>query len=440
MSRIREFNNGTLSELNSTIVTLGPGETFTGVGEDVTEFVEVRVAVFSDVASATDGLNIEYSTDNVNFDHDDSYTVPAGTGKNYGVQRVAQFYRIVYTNGGTIQTVFRLTTIFNRVAGMPSSHRIQDSISDDDDAVLIKAILSGKNPSGTFVNFSSTAGGNFKVSLEEFDDSFNTTPLPVDDMMLFIARNLRPGVTHENKYGKSTDGVQLTPTDIWDRADSTSTQQIWLAPTAARIHTIVSSSAADDGTPEGAGAGAQSIRIFYLPDWDTKEAFEDVVLNGVAGVAMVNAAVVVHRMKVMALGSTFAINVGNITATAAVDATVTAQINAGEGQTLMAIYGVPSVQTAFMTGYDINAHNSGNPANPTETDFTFLINEHPDLNTLAFTNKSNLGTIAVGTAYISKKYLPYKDIPGPAIIKFQAEATITDTEGAAEFDLILVDN
>lgn len=141
MSRIREFNNGKVSILNSTDITLDPGETFTGVGEDVTEFVEVRVAVKSDVASATDGLHIEYSTDNVNWDHDDAYTYPGSVGKNYGVQRVAQYYRTVYTNGGTIQGEFRLTTIFNRVAGMSSSHRLDNDITSEDDAVLGISIL-----------------------------------------------------------------------------------------------------------------------------------------------------------------------------------------------------------------------------------------------------------------------------------------------------------
>lgn len=141
MSRIRTFNNGELSEKNSSSVTLGPGEPFIGVGEKVTEFVEVRVAVKSDVPSATNGLRIEYSTDNVNWDHDDSYTVPANTGKNYGVQRVAEYYRIVYTNGGTIQTTFRLSTIFNRVAGMPSSHKTSDDVTSEDDAQLQKSIM-----------------------------------------------------------------------------------------------------------------------------------------------------------------------------------------------------------------------------------------------------------------------------------------------------------
>lgn len=149
MSRIREFNNGKISTLNSTDVVLAPGATFTGVGEKVTEFVEVRVAVFSDVASATDGLVIEYSKDNVNWDHDDIYTYPGGIGKNYLVQRIEQYYRIVYTNGGTIQASFRLTTIFNRTGGVSSSHRLADDIVGDNDAVLTTTVIktAGSDPS-----------------------------------------------------------------------------------------------------------------------------------------------------------------------------------------------------------------------------------------------------------------------------------------------------
>ncbi|MCK4820155.1 hypothetical protein KA005_30600, partial [bacterium] len=102
--------------------------------------------------------------------------------------------------------------------------------------------------------------------------------------------------------------------------------------------------------------------------------------------------------------------------------------------------GIPSVQTGYMPNYDVNAHNTGNPSTVIETEFTMMVNEHPDLNTTTFLGKSNMGLIASGTTHVHKRYSPYKTIPGPAIIKFQAIATAADTEATAEFDLILVDN
>jgi hypothetical protein len=408
------------------------------------------------VASATDGLAVEMSSDGVTWysGGGDLFTIGAATQKTFSIQPHTKFYRVKYTNGGTNQTTFDLQTVLKKQSSLASSHRIQDSITDDDDAELVKAVLTGSNPAGNFVNFQSTTAGNFKVSLEELESGVSVNSnsqlkvTPYDssgneitgDPYLAISRGLYSGFYEVNKYGKATDGVQTTPTDIWDRADATPTQQIWLAPTAARIHAIVSSSTADDGTPEGAGAGAQAVRIWGLTSWSTAETSEDVILNGTSPVNTSNSYVIIHRMKVIEVGSTYNINTGNITATAATDGTVTAQISASQGQTLMAIYGIPSTQKAYMTCYNINAHDTSNPSQATEVDFTLLVNERPDLNPLTFLNKSNPGTISTGTTTVNRCYRPYFGITGPAIIKFQATSTAADTEGVAEFDLILVDN
>jgi hypothetical protein len=434
-SRAISAIDGYVSETNTTQVVLAPGATFTGGQVDTLNYGMALIGIFADQDSATDGLSIQFrSTTSSTWREADAYTIAANSEKTFSVQTVRRFMRVVYTNGGTIQTVFDLQTVLKPVYVKPSSHRVTDPITGQDDAELVKAVITGENPGGTFVNGQFTTVGNFKTSLEERENT-----LILDDN-LQIALGRITGVTHVNKYGQAEDGVQTTATDIWDRADASATQQIWLAPTAARIHTIVSSSTADDGTPEGAGGGAQAVRVYYLPDWDTAEASEDVILNGTAGVAMNNAAVIIHRMKIIPVGTTYNINAGNITATAAVDATITAQINIGQGQTNMAIYGIPSTQTAYATGYSLNSHNSATPATPAEVDFTLLANERPDLDTTVFINKGNLGTISSGTTFTARKYRPYRKVAGPAIVKIQAIATDADTEGVAEFDLILVDN
>ena len=260
------------------------------------------------------------------------------------------------------------------------------------------------------------------------------------DSDLAIARDLYSNVNHTNKYGRATNGVQTTLTDIWDRANAAATQQIWLAPTAARIHAITSTSTADDGTPEGAGAGAQAIRVYGLQTWASKETSEDVILNGTANVNTSNSYVIIHRMKIIPVGTTYNINVGNITATAATDGTVTAQITAGIGQTLMAIYGVASTQKYYITNYIVNSHDRANPGTSADVDFSMVINERPDLNTTVFINKSNTGVLSTGTTSVPRKYNPYYSSNGPAIIKFQGIASAADIEASAEFDIIVIDN
>ncbi len=85
MTELRKLK-GVISTINSSSAPLGIGGVFTGVSEDVTDFGTVEISVYSDVASATDGLSIEFSSDGSNWDHKDVYTVPAATGKNYSVQ------------------------------------------------------------------------------------------------------------------------------------------------------------------------------------------------------------------------------------------------------------------------------------------------------------------------------------------------------------------
>lgn len=160
---------GHLSADNSSAAILGVGGVFTGTAERVLNYGIILVSVFADQASATDGLVIEQSTDGTNWDHSDEYTIAANTGKTFSLQPAAIFYRVVYTNGGVAQTAFRLQTQLKPVYVKPSSHRVADSVSNQDDAELIKAVITGENPSGDFVNFEATAGGNFKVSIEEYE-------------------------------------------------------------------------------------------------------------------------------------------------------------------------------------------------------------------------------------------------------------------------------
>lgn len=162
--------HGEIDALNSTTATLAGGATFTGEWVDITDYGIVYVNTYSDVASATDGLVVQQSSDGTNADHDDVFSIGAGSAKNFAINPHAKYYRVVYTNGGSAQSTFRLQSKLN-TTGLASSHRIQDSIDTDDDARLVKAVLTGEDPTGTFVNFQATRRGNFKVSIDEYGDT-----------------------------------------------------------------------------------------------------------------------------------------------------------------------------------------------------------------------------------------------------------------------------
>lgn len=122
-----------ISTNNSSTAVLAGNAVFTGTGEDVTAYSEMRVSVWSSHISGSDGLSIQQSSDNTNWDITDVYNIAATTGKTYVVPRQAKFFRIVYTNGATLQTGFRLQVILNKTATTPASQRSSDGYSNETD-------------------------------------------------------------------------------------------------------------------------------------------------------------------------------------------------------------------------------------------------------------------------------------------------------------------
>jgi len=165
---------GKIDTANSSTTPLGIDGVFTGTAVNTLEFSVIQIIVFSNIISATDGFSIEFSPDGTNWDSFDKYTIPAGTGKTFSFQPSGCYYRIVYTNSGVGQTTFRLQSVLKKTYIKPSSHRVMDNIIGDDDAELVKAVITGKNPGGTFVNFQATTAGNFKVSLEELESDISS--------------------------------------------------------------------------------------------------------------------------------------------------------------------------------------------------------------------------------------------------------------------------
>lgn len=107
--------SGFVSSDNSSASTLGIGATFTGTGEDVSKYSTVSVTIESDVDSAGGGVSMEFSSDNTNWDIISTVLTYNQSclkfSQNFVVE--ARYFRIVYTNGGSAQTFFRLQTLYH---------------------------------------------------------------------------------------------------------------------------------------------------------------------------------------------------------------------------------------------------------------------------------------------------------------------------------------
>lgn len=264
-----------------------------------------------------------------------------------------------------------------------------------------------------------------EASLKQLYETL-TAKRAISDVISLVDGDIA-GLSSVNKFGRANN-VDGVPTDIWDMANTVQDVDIWVAATTARIHDIVSSDVGD----AAAGVGARTLKVFGLVDWNTAEVSEDITLNGTTNVPTGNAYVIIHRMRVLTKGAT-SVNEGNITATAQTDGTITAEIYAGQGQTQMAIYGIPSTQTAYMTALWAGL----NKATAGDVDIFLMENPEPNDELLNFLTKHTLGISTTGSSYVRHLFEPYHKIDGPAIIKLQGRGTPINMDVSAGFDLIL---
>ena len=260
--------------------------------------------------------------------------------------------------------------------------------------------------------------------LERKVDIGSTPFAPPADFRLKLAQGLIPGMKVIHKFGHNPLITQASdPEDVWDAGG------IWVAPTAPRIHQLVSSSTADNGvTPS---TGAREIEVFGL-DRNGVEAFEFILMNGQSNVPTVREYIMIYRMSAVDWGSG-EVNAGAITATADTDSTVTASITATNNQTGMAIYQIPADHEGYMTNFwgslDDASGNSG------DADLDLLVSHkgHAGFQITQFH-----GLVNVGSSHFNHTFPIPQRFEALDTLKMHVPTVSGNVDIAAGFDLILV--
>lgn len=182
---------------NSSIAPLAGGGVFTGAWTETTKYTNISIACTSNVASATNGLVLQWSIDGAAIDDTDSFSILANAKKQFTFGITHKYFRVIYTNGVNAQTTFRLQTMLHTEAPKPSSHRIQDNIVDEDDAELQMSVLKLRTAANTYVSGASTNNGNFKVSLEEIEPGVIVPTTRADDFYNDAFQRLRVSNTDQ---------------------------------------------------------------------------------------------------------------------------------------------------------------------------------------------------------------------------------------------------
>lgn len=155
---------------NSSVATLGIGATFTGASRDLLGFSSVACNVVADQDGAALGLQFQFSSDGSNWDDVFSFDFKASVPRRFQFPVTAQFFRVVFVNGGTGQGLFRLQTILHTANVRTTMRRLDDNETADRSSQITKAVLIAQaDATGDFIPVSTTPGGNLKVSVEELN-------------------------------------------------------------------------------------------------------------------------------------------------------------------------------------------------------------------------------------------------------------------------------
>ena len=276
--------------------------------------------------------------------------------------------------------------------------------------------------------------GSFRIGIEDVNSDEILAALQniQGEALLAIARGNVSGITHINKFGRNPDIDQAASVNtvdigrsIWDGGIAGAVN--WVAPTAARIHQLISTSVND-----GAGtlAGALTVRVYGL-DADFALQQEDVTLNGTSNVATLNTYTMIYRIMVLTAGGT-GLNEGDITATADTDGTVTAKITALNNQTLMAIYQIPAATKGYMASYYASLHKSGGAAKFADI---FLMSMR-DGGVWRVRDATDLASD--GSTYIPRVFNVPKMFEAKELIQIVANPSADQQDISAGFELTLV--
>ena len=234
-----------------------------------------------------------------------------------------------------------------------------------------------------------------------------------------------------NKFGRN-DEMSTSQEDIWMAGGAVLQQPEHLPIPTAQVVQINSQSALDTEL----GDYARAVDVTGLPDWDSEEITETVLLDGINRVDTVNAFVMINRMRVSSVGD-LGYNVGTIICAVNL-ISVQAVIDPTRMQTEQAIYGIPSTQVGYMTNVWANIANTANQARSAQMELVSAENGLYLGAGLGYTNKHTFEITTTGTSTMQHNYNPYKRFDGPCLIKLRGTASANGVEVSGGFDIALM--
>lgn len=212
---------GLVSKINSPSLSLLSTESFTGSWEDVSEYASVSILIIIDTGSSEAGtLTMHLSTDAAGTNtRTKSVLVSTGTSSVHTLSLVSRYFRISFAADQGTACNGVIQTIYNKYRAQGLISFVGETINDQNDASLVRSVITAKNTKGDYVNVSADLNGGLKISnglVGIYGESIGITYTPYVQTSHFygIASQDQLHTTFKNGGGAVTSTSDGTSIDI----------------------------------------------------------------------------------------------------------------------------------------------------------------------------------------------------------------------------------
>lgn len=214
---------------NSSTAPIAAGGNFTGTSTDVSNYVQISIALWATPSTAKGSLYIEFSKDNVNWDisvpffiRNPTFIIPIP------LIHVNRYFRLRYLNDGGVSaiaalglietagtpatlTAVRFTTTLFTIATKELVRTLDQTIQGSDPVNLSRSVLMGKQPDGDYANTpaNGSISGNTTTTNLNANQTFTGTPQDttgyVGGMCMFYSSHVGGSDGIEIQFSETTD-------------------------------------------------------------------------------------------------------------------------------------------------------------------------------------------------------------------------------------------
>ncbi|GAF73492.1 unnamed protein product, partial [marine sediment metagenome] len=181
MSYTPNVNKISTTSFNSRdAATLAAAATFQGVGEDVSQYGRIGVAITS--TNATDGtLWMEVSHDNSTWSSIPRAFANTSIANPHMWNIVEKYFRVKYVNGTTEATGLAIQVQYSNNVDIFLGHQLDATLLNETEAIVTRSVLVGKTEAGDYINVPVSGAGKLQTDLPKsvFGEALVVQPTPI---------------------------------------------------------------------------------------------------------------------------------------------------------------------------------------------------------------------------------------------------------------------